>query len=245
MEDIPTQPDSPHPRILLSRALSNAQAFTNAFKETPAEIVGLPLIEIQTLPLQLNIHDLNAYQWVCFTSQIAARHVLSHLPSLPKHIKIGAVGPKTARVIEEQTQKPPDFISPQANATSLINHFIETEPQGSILWPCGNLTATASFDFKTLSLHPLIVYNTTSVLSIPLEIRKTLAQGMDFIVFTSPSAVHSFHQHQLPLTQSTLVSIGPSTSRAIKETLKAPVLEASSQTLEALAHSIIDKIASS
>ncbi len=244
MEDISkSTAKSQLPRIFISRPLDQAQDFIEVFQQIPAQITGFPLIETQLLPITLNPNDLNSYQWLFFTSQIAAEHLLKEIHPFPKHIRIGVVGSATAAAVEAKTKKQPDYISPRANAKAMAQDFISSGQKGAILWPCGNL-ANPEFKelLKTQPIQPLVIYETSPCLEVPSEIKDRLKKGMDFIVFTSPSSVLAFQKHQLSLNQARLISMGPSTSEAIRKTLKTEPLEAAKQTLEGLGQTLANQL---
>jgi len=98
-------------RILVTRPREQAGSFEHALTELGAEVVRFPTVEI--LPLSDNsaldkaIRSLGEYDWIIFTSANGVRHFLQRCQLLGEHVgsvslRVGAIGPETARALERQ-----------------------------------------------------------------------------------------------------------------------------------------------
>lgn len=99
-------------RIVVTRARAQAGELSRKLEDLGAEVLEFPTIEIKPpadfAPLDKTIRELEGYDWLVFTSVNGVEAFLDRLGhhgldvrSIPKETKIAAIGPATARRIEE------------------------------------------------------------------------------------------------------------------------------------------------
>lgn len=241
-------------RILLTRAQENEDCPLSAqLAAWGAEVILCPLVEIQQLPYSPSILSPTRFDWVFFTSQNGVRGFFNHpfflSHTLSTNLQIGAVGPQTAKILEQYSISC-DFIPPQYSAEEAAKAFTARYPDKvNMLWPCGTLSDPLFQNIlesnNRISVSRLEVYRTIrkEVLEKPL-LQKILEKPVDVIVFTSSSAVEAFFQLQLhqclqispALPQ--LACIGPSTAETLENFGFSFQIMPSSSTFPALANAI-------
>lgn len=97
-------------RIVVTRARSQAGSLAQRIEELGGEVIEFPTIEIQPpesyARLDQAIRSISTYDWLIFTSVNGVDQFLKRLQSLAKtvaeidEIKVGAIGPETARRLE-------------------------------------------------------------------------------------------------------------------------------------------------
>lgn len=97
-------------RIVVTRARSQAGRLAQRIEELGGEVIEFPTIEIQPpesyADLDAAIRRISTYDWLIFTSANGVDQFIKRLQSLAKtvaeidEIKVGAIGPETARRLE-------------------------------------------------------------------------------------------------------------------------------------------------
>lgn len=134
-------------RVIVTRAVHQASALSEKFRQLGAEVIEIPTIQIAS---PLNSEDLNqaveqldSYDWIIFASSNAVTYFMDLCQSLGnanittlRRKKIAAIGPATARALR-QFDLQPDFQPEQSVAESLVEEFPNyPNLQGTkILWP--------------------------------------------------------------------------------------------------------------
>lgn len=187
--------------------------------------------------------------WIFFTSRHGVYGFLENLSRQPSRMQqdinncaIAAVGEKTAKSLQ-QSGRQAKFVSPVFDALSAAEHFSKQYNclNQNIWWPCGTL---ANPDFKqTLrqhgaTVHSLTVYKT----HLTTQGLAQLSTPVDWIVFTSSSAVEAFKDSPAwPLLENQpcqFASIGSKTTDSIITLLKRVPIQPQTYTFEALAKTI-------
>lgn len=206
------------PLLGVTRPLSQLKDISQLAAARGIEIVPLPVIATQPLAFDWPT-DLapDKIDWVVFSSAVAVSLFLNRLHdigvTLTTHTRVAAVGEKTAEAIE---------------LFGLSVNFIPSEPYGQALFEelaisiakSGQVVLyaraeDANFDPAELladhgvAYHSLICYRT-----VPRELPKDAVEqfsGNDYILFTAPSTVRSFHDQFGP-PRAKAIAIGNSTS---------------------------------
>jgi uroporphyrinogen III methyltransferase/synthase len=99
-------------RIVVTRARSQASELARRLSEFGAEVIEFPTIAIepprQYAPMDRAIEQLQAYDWLFFTSVNGVQSFFSRLRQLGKnsqaleHLKVVAIGPETAGRLEDE-----------------------------------------------------------------------------------------------------------------------------------------------
>jgi uroporphyrinogen III methyltransferase/synthase len=241
-------------RFVVTRAREQAGQLTQLLEDQGAEVIELPFINVKAEfdPKRLSeiLAGLAVYEWIIFTSANGVKAFFDLFYKAFDDIRclgpmrIAAVGAATAREIESHKLKV-DFVPKQANADALADELIENEGLESVqvLVVTGNqnreelvqrLETEARAIVDTL---PLYKTSKTDLLKDPgaARFRK---EGADAILFTSSSTVKSFVEQSAAFKleegarHPVLGSIGPLTSKTLKENNLPIGFEAKASSLE-------------
>jgi len=249
------------PRILITRAPHQASPLADALRAAGVEPVLIPTIEIAPpttfAPFDAALEQLNSFHWLLFTSANAVEAFRQRHTELwtPCSCKIAAIGPATARALEA-IGLTADLIPPQAVAESLaaallphakpgIRFLLIRAEQARDHLPDA-LRATGAE--VTIAPAYRTVIPTASAQQIR-EIFNSPATWPDAIAFTSSSTVTNLlslmEAAGLTLPPAVRrVSIGPITSKTLRELGLPPHAEAAEPTVPALAEMLIQSTAS-
>lgn len=221
-------------RILVTRARHQAGALSRLLYERGAQPVELPLIDIQpttnTKELDQAIQELDQYQWLAFTSANGVAEFFKRLNSLKldtrvlKGLKIGAIGPATAKSLEARGIVPdyvPEVYTSQGFVTGLKTGGISGE---RFLLPRAGIAdeeLTQGLRELGAEVREVTVYRTVPATDALSQAKELLLSGrVDVITFTSSSAVSSlmaaFREQPLP-DNIKIAGIGPKTADTAKE----------------------------
>ena len=244
-------------RILITRPegqSSTLAALLHAHGATPIEIPTIALAPPASFcALDAALVTLRTYDWLLFTSAnavraLAARARTLNLPPHPR--RIAAIGPATARALAETgIALNADLMPQQAVAESLAEALAPHAAGASMLL----VRAAEARDLLPEALAAAGAQVTVAEAYrnvVPPAAAPALAQLFassppDAITFTSAStaqnlqAVLSAAQLQVP-PASVLASIGPITSRAMRELGLEPTVEAREATIESLVQALVE-----
>lgn len=241
--------------IAITRAAAQADEFAKILADFGARTVSIPVIKIcplDTPEINRALQKVNNYSWIVFTSSNGAATFLRKLGDImpPEDLKprIGAIGPGTARQIEQlgfQVNMVPGLFQ----AEGILEEFSRNKPSEgeglSILIP----RAAQAREILPITLREmgmrvdvLPVYTTSFPSGRAQELRALLAgSSPDMITFTSSSTVTNFIKmagKKFELNVYKYASIGPvTTETAINSGIEITV-KAEESTLESLAEAI-------
>ncbi|MCH8055057.1 MAG: uroporphyrinogen-III synthase [Deltaproteobacteria bacterium] len=223
-------------RIVITRARSQASAFTRGIEDLGGEVIEFPTIEI--LPaksydlLDRAIQEIGSYHWIIFTSVNGVKHFLARLQHLKrdirdlKEIRITAIGPETARALESIYLRA-DLVPQEYRAEAILQELKPEEMRGKrVLLP----RAAEARDIlpKTLrewgaEVDVVETYRTVAAKSDSLWLRMLLLKRrIDMVTFTSSSTVTHFaglfrNEVMKELLAGTAVAcIGPITQKTVE-----------------------------
>lgn len=150
--------------------------------------------------------------WVFFGSRNAIKFALAAQPDLLKGKKIGAVGPGTARTLN-QFGYTADFIGTQADVKLVAESFqLQLNAHESVLLPLGEQSALSLVKVweNKLKLETVVVYNTKNLLVTDLP--KT-----DYLLFTSPSNAKSWLAQGGETASKQAIAMGKTTLAQLTE----------------------------
>jgi uroporphyrinogen-III synthase len=188
-------------RVLITRPQKDAQVFARALADIGAEPAFFPTIEIcpaaDTSGLDRALSNLQAYDWLIFTSANAVDVILSRMAALgsgkfPDHLQVAAIGPKTAARLRE-AEITPDFIPDQYVAEAVMNGLGNLQDCW-VLLPIADLaddTLPRAIQSANGIAHVITAYHTRPVDADPAGIA-AIREGVDVITFTSGSTVRNF-----------------------------------------------------
>lgn len=252
--------------ILVTRASQQADHFVQQLRESGANAISLPALEIRPpsdwRPLDRQLARLTDFAWLILTSANGVEFFLRRMQaqgydlSSLATIKIAVVGRKTAHLLE-QYGVTPDFIPPKFIADSLAEHFPDRDrlAGSQILYPCLEHDRRELLIAELSNLGATVVdvpaYCSVCPEAIAPEALAALQQGVDAITFASSKTVHYFHQlleqsqnelrTSIPemLESVAIASIGPLTSATCQKVLGRVDIQPEEYTLDGLMMSMI------
>jgi uroporphyrinogen III methyltransferase/synthase len=251
----PITPPLSGKRVVVTRSKDQAAEFVTALRERGADILALPVIKTvppeDLGPLKDVLLDLGAYDWLVFTSANGVseffRYFFAGFEDIRAlgNVRIAAVGPGTAARIKQLHLRVD--VMPEESLGVKIAKAMQKFEDLENLKVCLLRAERANTDLPEAlnGLHAIVddvpVYRTVAETADENGAgARLLAEGADWITFTSGSTVEKFHERfDLPklvarYPQLRLATIGPETTKALTPLgLKADV-EANPHTVEAL-----------
>ena len=214
--------------IWISRSLSKDSIFNKLTKSSSVSLTSEPLIEMKII----KIDSIPVCDWIFINSAFALNSII-HIKSGLKSKKIAAFGQSTAKYIQKNGLKV-DFIG-KGSPTNVSQGFSSMVNSNEIVFfPSSNKslgTVQSIIDDRNK-----IILETYQTLSIDKKV-----ENHDFLVFTSPSNVEAFLISNKVNNQK-IISIGPSTTKALKSSGIINVLESFQSSELALADAVFSLI---
>ncbi len=245
-------------RILVTRARHQASVLSKLLSEHGAQPVELPAIDIQNVAsseeLDRAISNIGSYHWLIFTSVNGVEAFFQRLYGLKfdsralSGLKIGAIGPATAKDLEMKGIIP-DYLPAVYTTEGLTDGLKKWEIAGQrFLLPRADI-ATEELSEGIVQLgaevHEVTVYRTVPVAGAISRARQMLSAGeIDVITFTSSSTVSNlmaaFDKKAPVINGAKIACIGPRTAdTAAKAGLKVDIV-ATEHTIPGLVAAISD-----
>lgn len=246
-------------RILITRARHQAASLAAALERQGAEVVAIPAIEIVPPasygPLDAALEDRQKYQWLILTSVNGVDVLAQRFRELALtsqalgHVRIAAIGPATARALAAHGLSV-EVVPPEYVAESLVESLRDQVAGCNVLL----VRAKVARDVVPIELRKagavvdvVDAYQTAVPAGSCDALRDALlasARVPDVVSFTSSSTVTNFFRlmHQAGVSSwpatMTAASIGPITSRTLREHGIGPVVEAEEFTVPGLVAAI-------
>jgi uroporphyrinogen-III synthase len=248
-----TSPPMAGTRIWVTRPSGTDDELPRLLANAGAQVIWAPTIAIDAA-LDLSGLDraaraLETIDWVVLTSVRAVDVFADRLRgraldrSALANLRIAAVGPVTARAMEQHGVRVALVAEPHSAAglaAALARHL---GPGSRVLYP----RAAAAPDTLARQLRSTgaqvidVVAYRTSPASVDRESARVLEQGVDCVVFCSPSAIDGAAAHRHVIERATVACIGPTTARAARAAgLSVDVMPARA-TAHALAGAIVSR----
>lgn len=253
-------------RVLVTRARAQASELADQIELLGGEPCEFPVIETREPmepasieALQEALQQAEHYQWLMFTSVNGVDYFFHWLRKLKIDIRsfhgarIAAVGPKTAAALVQRGLSV-DELPVKFHAEGLLEQLnSELKPGERVLLPRGDLAREVlprELEAKGLIPVEIDVYET-----ILAEGQDELAlewlreNGIHMITFTSSSTVTNLlevmKRRGIPnpvelLSQIPIASIGPITSKTVRDAGLEVTIEAEDSTLDGLLQAIVD-----
>ncbi len=165
-----------------------------------ATLINMPTIQVRPLPLddsgRSRLQSINSFNWIVFTSPNALKYFFDAFCEihenfeLPKHLKIAAVGEKTASGLDKYGYSA-SFINKGNTAEDFAADFFEVVNQDErVLLPVGNLARTVIEDKISGKARctRMVIYETCLPESVSTEALNRIVNDLyDMIIVTSPS----------------------------------------------------------
>ena len=241
-------------RVVVTRALEQSEAVVQALRDAGSEPVVLPMVKFAApddfAPLDKALKHAGDFDWLLLTSQNAVRALQERCVALDlgiarifQGVKIATVGPasaETARAVELNVI----YVASKYQGVALANELAGKLKGMRVLLPRSDRANQGLIE--ALIAHGAVVteviaYRTELPSGNDLaEIRAQLKQGVDAVLFFSPSAVNHF-RHVLGQKDfarlaetSSFAAIGPVTEAALHEAGVEQIIVAKSATVPSL-----------
>ncbi len=226
--------------IINTRPEGSKDLIGQALKELGAEVLHMPLIEIEPIPIprniQANITKTDGCHWLVFTSRNGVEMFFNQLTSAfhfdALNIKTAVYGRRTAMALEEHGIKA-DLINLKNTSADLLEDLCpQIQKSDKVLLVLGDLASNLLEEGlkDKADVARLDVYKTVFVQKANESLMARIKNdNYDLILFTSPSGFKSFMHHSGNATNNPPVKIaclGPTTETAILDYGMAPLVVA-------------------
>lgn len=249
-------------QVVVTRSKDQSKSLIDKINALGGKALSLPMIEIKKLEnndaLKQAIDYLNRYTYLILTSPNAVTLFFEALKAQAydarhlAHLKIAVIGTSTAQVLETYGIQA-DIIPLKANSESLADILSEQLTfKDSVLLPQSLCAREVLVERLSLICHidAIPLYEPVALCSEQtLEVRKEFFEALDrgtidYITFTSASTVSHFvscigKDNLERLSQVHLVSIGPITSKALKQLGLTVYKEAEKPTTDSLINCLL------
>ncbi len=233
--------------VVVTRSRTQASELSARLSALGAEVVEAPTIAIQETPdgssVRTELARIKAanYDWILFTSGNGVRATREIMRTngydarLFAGSKVGAVGPATARAVRELLCIEPDLTPDRYDGDALADELGDVAGRSILLLRAdiGRRSLIDALRERGARVEDVAVYETKPVDTLPAHVRDRLADA-DAITFTSGSTATNFAKLATVPQNVKLVSIGPTTSAAMRAAGLRVDAEADEATIEAL-----------
>jgi uroporphyrinogen III methyltransferase/synthase len=241
-------------RIVVTRSRAHSGKLSNALRDLGADVYELPLIRREP-PSDLRefaelVQDAHGYEWIVFTSANGVDsffEIFYKLYDDAREIggaKFAAVGAATAQRLKERHYHV-DLVAENSHAASLAETFRkQTDVENVKILVVRPEETTGELALalgkRGAIVDEAIAYRTAPETEDRARARERLsADGADLVVFTSSSTVRNFFSLKLPLPSGLKFgSIGPVTTRTLKDCGATPSVEAERHDVPGLVEAI-------
>ena len=246
-------------RVLVTRSRTRSSALSTRLRSAGAEPVEAPLIQIvdpeDWTPLDHALSDLDAYDWLIFTSGNAVEKCLARLKianvQITPNLRIASVGPATVKRLQ-QFGLIVDYQPDRYDAEALVEGLVDSYKLSGakILFPCADIarqTVVTGLTGLGAEVTSVTAYRIVPETSLPSDILALLrCKEIHVITFTSPSTVEAFVQATQDtsalLSEVTIACIGPETARKAKEAGLVVDIVPEEATIEALVEALKERM---
>lgn len=225
-------------KILVTRDEIQGQEFCKEIEKRGGVAIPFPVLEIEDQMMNFDYSTLKNYKAILFNSPNGVKFFFKHIPDMRYlgNIKIGAVGAKTEDELLKLKIKA-DIVPEKYMVAELAKEILKiTEPKDKILIitsdisPCEDKKWNLEYDRQFEKFEG---YKTKNIQKSKNEIEK-IVKDVDYITFFSSSAVKSFFSDLKDnisfLNDVKIISIGPSTTKTLKNFKKNIFAEALNYT---------------
>jgi uroporphyrinogen-III synthase/uroporphyrinogen III methyltransferase/synthase len=244
-------------RVLVTRAVHQAGKLSQGLRALGAEPVEVPVLEIRPpvsfAALDAALLALDSYDWLILTSANTVRALAQRAAELglafsqPAGLRVAAVGEATAAAARE-IGLVLSFVSEFYVAESLVEGLRAQVRMRKILLARAEAARDVIPDVLReagASVDVVDAYRNVMPEAAPGQLRRAVASGIDAATFTSSSSVeHLRNAAQAaglawPFAGVAAVSIGPITSRTLRERGWEPAVEASPSDIPGLIAAVV------
>jgi len=216
----------------LTRPLDGIEEFQRKLEFQGAEVVAKPLIQLCLKADQAEINEalkkLETYEWLVLNSPAAVKFFFQRVQEqglkmyFYPNLKIATVGEKTKMKLEQLGYRT-NFVPIQFTAEVLAANLPEVEGK-NILIPASNLSKqdyVLAFEERGAKAHQIVLYENLRRELNEEEKAEILNEGIDYLTFTSGSAVKVFEDYfgnpEKQFSKAKVVCIGPSSAKVAEK----------------------------
>lgn len=197
---------------------------SSALKAAQLDVLHEPVLRRKVLTdARSEIASLGPNDWLVLTSTFAIKAVAEDVARMPKVAVVG----EASRVAAESFGFRVELVSSSGTSQDLFDVLFKQSGVSTICYPRSSLATPPEVPQNIKMISP-ILYETST-----LDYNKDILCEVDIVTVTSASAVHAVGPVALPFA-----SIGPSTSKALRELDVEPWVEAAESNFDALASAI-------
>ena len=240
-------------KVLVTRSRDQASELSELLRQYGAEPIEFPVIKISPPEsfdeLDSALERIEKYDWLLFTSANGVRAVMDRLQELGRDVrslkgpKVGAIGPKTAEVIQCLGVRV-DFVPKQFVAEAVVREFPD-DPKGKrILIPRAKEAREVlpeKLQEQGAQVDVVTSYKTEAEESDVARVRELLDSGeIDIITFASSSTVKMFAERIPKVPENVIIAcIGPITAETAESLGLKPDVVAEEYTIEGLVKALV------
>ena len=202
------------------------------------------LQELETTADWLVVTSINALHY--WSEQVPPGSIQSALASR-SGLRVGAIGEATAEAVRAFGAN--EVVTPGEGTSRVLAELLADDPPGVVVLPSGSISMRSIPDTlipQGFTVIEEVVYRTDIVDIPPLTADSLEDQGIDAVVFRSPSAVRAFHRfHQSLPANIRLVASGPTTAEALTHAGWSAHATTVSASPSALADAVVRALADS
>ena len=247
-------------RIVVTRTRKQASKLTHTLKDLGAEVLEIPTIKIvppsDNEPVIQSITGIGSYDWIIFTSPNGVIHFFDYFFKAYRDIReIGnirfvAVGPATAKKLENLNLAI-DLMPKVYTAEAAANALLKYQNVENVNVLLARAEESNSELPKLLEAQGAIVDDIAFYKTVPeTEDRNGAVEafeegGANWITFASSSAVKNFDARFGLVKickinpELKIASIGPETTKALRELEITPTVEAKDHTIKGLSKALL------
>ena len=247
-------------RIVVTRTREQAGQLSRRLHEQGAEVLEVPTIKLEPPTRRQELVDalleLNAYDWLVFTSPNGVSKFFEYFFKQFHDMRdlggarLAAVGPATANKLKELHLQV-DLMPDEALASEIATAFAKFESIENLKIcllraEMANPELPAALEALGAIVDDVACYQTVPETEDATGAAASLlAQGADWVAFTSGSTVAQFHaRFDLPallqkFPQLKTITIGPETSKALAALGFKPTIEAKQHTMDGLVAALL------
>lgn len=219
-------------KVVVTREASEGYKFGSQIERLGGKAISLPMIDLIDDMMDFDYKELKNYQGIMFNSPNGVKFFFEHIDDIRNiaHLKIGAIGSKTFEELKKY-KITPDVMPSEYLSENLAFEMTKVTSEGDKIFimtsdvsPIDEVEFSKKYkrEFKKYIGYRNIPCNTTKE-----NIVDTI-KGATHITFFSGSSAENFFktlEDDSLLEGIKVISIGPSTTRKIREFSQIPVIE--------------------
>ena len=219
-------------RIVVTREAREGYKFGSQIERLGGKAISLPMINLIDDMMDFDYKELKNYQGIMFNSPNGVRFFFEHIDDIRNiaHLKIGAIGSKTSQELKKY-KITPDVMPSEYLSENLAFEMTKVTSEGDKIFIMtsdvspideGSFSKKYKREFKKYIGYKNIPCNTTKE-----NIIDTIKGATHITFFSGSSAENLFKtlEDDSLLEGIKVISIGPSTTRKIREFSQIPVIE--------------------